>query len=268
MKKIRSLSILALLMIGSALAAQTADDVMKKSTELAVPEYSTSVLIMDIIDKNGTVTEHRVINQNGNQKADTDLRQTVFDFRAPASVKDTRLLQAEKVGREDDKWIFLPSLKTTRRIAAAERSKSFVGSEFTYNDMTLRKFEDDAYEMLDSDVTVNIGGKQERLWKIKSTPVQKKNVEYAYLIRYIDKISYLPLLEEYYDRNDKLIKLRTITKHEKILGETGKEYWLRRESVMENKVTGRTTRVAVEKITLDKPISDRFFTQNWLNTGK
>ncbi len=267
MKKTKIVSALfALVFCGAALNAETAEEVMKKSTGLLVPDYSTGVLIMDMIDKNGTVTEHRVINQNGNEK--NDLRQTVFDFRSPASVKDTRLLQAEKLGREDDKWIYLPSLKTTRRIASAERSKSFVGSEFTYNDMTIRKFEDDAFEMLDENVTMNVGGKSENMWKIKATPVAKKNVEYAYLIKYIDKVSYLPLVEEYYDKTGKMIKLRTITKHEEVTGETGKKYWLRRENVMENKITGRVTRVSVDKMTFDKPISDRYFTQNWLNTGK
>lgn len=267
MKKIKTLSIIAgLLLVSSAVFAQSVEDIMKKSTNLPRPEYSTGVITMDIIDKAGTVVEHRILNQFGNFK--NGITQTVFDFRTPASIKDTRILQAEKTSREDDKWIYLPSLKTTRRIANAERSKSFVGSEFTYNDMTIRKYEDDAYEMLDANAVETVGGKKENLWKIKATPVQKKNVEYAYLIKYIDKVSYLPLIEEYYDKNDKLIKLRTITKHSEVKGETGKNYWLRNETVMENKVSGRVTIVAVEKIVFDKPISDRYFTQNWLNTGK
>lgn len=265
MKKI-FVAIAGLMILGSAMFAQSAEDVMRKSTGLNVPDYSIGTLFLDIIDKNGTVVEHRVINQIGDEK--DNLRHVVFDFRSPASVKDTRILQAEKVGREDEKWIYLPSLKTTRRIANAERSKSFVGSEFTYNDMTIRKFDDDAFEMIDPNVTMTIGGKSENLWKIKATPVQNKNVEFAYLIKYIDKVSYLPLVEEYYDKTGKLIKLRTILRHEKVKGETGIEYWLRRETLMENKVTGRSTRVSVDKMTFDKPVSDRYFTQNWLNTGK
>lgn len=265
MKKIL-IAFAGLMVLGSAMFAQSVEEIMKKSTGLDAPDYSIGTLTLDLLDKSGNVTEHRVINQIGDEKE--GLRHVVFDFRSPASVKDTRILQAEKLGREDEKWIYLPSLKTTRRIANAERSKSFVGSEFTYNDMTVRKFEDDAFEMLEENVTMNVGGKQEKLWKVKATPVQNKNVEFAYIIKYIDKVSYLPLVEEYYDKTGKMIKLRTITKHEIVKGETGKEYWLRRETIMENKVTGRGTRVAVEKMTFDKPVSDRYFTQNWLNTGK
>ncbi len=265
MKKIL-IAFAGLMVLGSAMFAQSVEEIMKKSTRLPCPDYSIGTLTLDLLDKSGNVTEHRVINQIGDEKE--SLRHVVFDFRSPASVKDTRILQAEKLGREDEKWIYLPSLKTTRRIANAERSKSFVGSEFTYNDMTIRKFEDDTFEMLEENVTMNVGGKQEKLWKVKATPVQNKNVEFAYIIKYIDKVSYLPLVEEYYDKTGKMIKLRTITKHEIVKGETGKEYWLRRETIMENKVTGRGTRVAVEKMTFDKPVSDRYFTQNWLNTGK
>ena len=69
MKKINVLSVAAgLLILGSAMFAQTADEVMKTSCNLPVPDYSSCVLLMDIIDKSGTVLEHRIINQNGNRK--------------------------------------------------------------------------------------------------------------------------------------------------------------------------------------------------------
>lgn len=267
MKKIKTLSLVAgLFLFGSAMFADSAYDIMKISANLEPPDYSQGVLLMDLIDKTGKVTEHRIINQFGNRK--NGITQTVFDFRAPAGVKDTRLLQAEKANKDDDKWIYLPSLKTTRRIATAERTKSFVGSEFTYNDMTVRKFEDDEHTMIDENVTKTIGGVPTQLWKIKSVPVANKNVEYAYRIQYIDKQSYLPLFCEYYDKTDKMIKTVEVEKHETVTGETGKKYQMRMSNILTNLVTGRQTRVSVDKIQFDKPISDRYFTQNWLNTGK
>ncbi len=222
MKKIKLIAIAgALVTMGAAMFADTANDVMKISANITPPDYSQGELLMDLIDKNGNVTEHRVINQFGNRK--NGITQTVFDFRSPASVKDTRLLQAEKSNKEDDKWIYLPSLKTTRRIATAERTKSFVGSEYTYNDMTIRKFEDDEHVMLDENVTKSIGGVTEKLWKIKSTPIANKNVEFAYRIQYIDKETYLPLYIEYFDKTDKLIKHYVVEKHQYVTSETGKK---------------------------------------------
>ena len=108
MKKIKVLSIFAgLFLMTNLLSAQSAEEIMKKSKTLPCPEYSIGTLIMDIIDKNGTVLEHRILNEIGDEKE--SLRHVVFDFRSPASVKDTRILQAEKMGRDDEKWIFLPS---------------------------------------------------------------------------------------------------------------------------------------------------------------
>lgn len=267
MKKIKLFTVAgALFAMSAAMFAESASDIMKKSCNLPVPDYSQCVLIMDLIDKNGTVTEHRIINQFGNHK--NGVTSTVFDFRAPAGVKDTRLLQAEKANKEDDKWIFLPSLKTTRRIATAERTKSFVGSEYTYNDMTIRKFEDDEHVMLDENASMKISGVNEQLWKIKSTPIANKNVEFAYRIQYIDKEFYLPLYVEYYDKNDKMIKHNLIEKHQYVTSETGKKYAMRMVNLITNDVNGRQSRVIVDKVQFDKPISDRYFTQNWLNTGK
>lgn len=265
MKKIL-LSIAAAACLSAAVFADEASDVMKISTNLPVPDYSQSTLIMDLFDKTGKMTEHRIIKQYGNNK--NDLVQTVFDITTPKAVKDTRILQAEKRGKSDDKWIYMPQLKQTRRIATQERKKSFVGSEFTYNDMTIRHFEDDAYEMLDANSSQpSNGGKNYACWKIKCTPIQNKNVEYAYRYVWVEKESHLPIFVEYYDKKDKMIKTYRIEKFEKtVVG--SREYWMRLSNYVVNLETGCATRVIADSYVFDKPISDRYFTQNWLNTGK
>jgi hypothetical protein len=256
----------AMMFTAFAAFADEAADVAKISATLPVPDYSVTTLLMDLIDKNGTVTEHRVIEQFGSKK--NGITSTVFEFASPASIKSTRVLQAEKANKEDDKWIYLPSLKTTRRIATAERSKAFVGSDYTYNDMTIRKFEDDEHTMIDANASITVGGKTYSAWKIKSFPVANKAIEYAYRIQYIDKVSYLPLKQEFYNKQDKMIKVAELLDHGEVMGETGKKYQLRKCQTMTNLVTGHTTKVTVAKIKLDAPISDTYFTQNWLNTGK
>lgn len=266
MKKIKMLAVAVLFALSGSIFAQTVDEIMAKSTDLPVANHSKALLIMELIDKNGKVTETRKIYEYGNKKG--GLKNVVFDIQSPASVKDTRILQAEKIGKGDDKWIYLPSLKTTRRIAAAERQKSWVGSDLTYNDMTIRKFDDDEQIMLDENASQNSNGKAYKCWKIKSVPVKNKNVEYAYRIQFIEKGSYLPIMVEYYDKKDTLIKTYGIDAFEEFTGATGTKYWLRRHVTMKNVLTGHSTTVAVDKIEFDKPVADRYFTQNWLNTGK
>lgn len=232
-----------------------------------VPDYNYSVLLIDNISKNGDV-EHMVVNQFGG--GNNDLKNVVFDFKTPTSVKNTRVLQAEKLGRMDDRWIYMPELKVTRRIPATDGYKSFVGTELTYNDMTLRKPEEDVNEMMSESEQMKCGSTMYDCWKIKSTPVKLNSVEYGYRISWFAKDNYIPIRIEFYDKKNpnKMIKLYEVEKIEIVKGSTGIKYPLRRQNLVTNLVTGRKTRITVGDFKFDEKIPDRYFTQNWLTTGK
>lgn len=57
-------------------------------------------------------------------------------FEWPGDIRNTALLTHSYEGRNDDQWLWLPSLSKVRRISSSGRSGSFVGSEFAYEDMT------------------------------------------------------------------------------------------------------------------------------------
>ncbi len=257
-------------------SADEAYDVMKKFSTLDAPDYSQATMNVQNIEKNGKV-ENRIMMQWGRKV--NGLKSVVFDFRSPANVKDTRVLQAEKNEKDDDRWIYLPSLKQPRRIPTGERSKQFVGCEFTYNDMGIRHVDEDTHEMLSANETVTIDGNTSggnygtatyNCWKIKSTPKKKNAVEYSYRISWIDKNTYLPVKMEYYDKKNqnKLIKTFVIEKIDKVRGVSGKNYNLRRACLIVNEETGRKTRLFITNEQFDKPLSPGYFTQNWLQTGK
>ena len=248
--------------------AQTAEEIITIFTDLdRVPDYNYSTIFIDNISPNGSV-EHMVIKQFGG--GDNGLKNTVFDFVQPASAKGTRILQAEKIGRADDRWVYLPELKTIRRIATAERYKSFVGSELTYNDMTLRKLDEDKNEIVSPDENIEVGGVLYNCWKIKATPYKLNEVEYGYRISWFDKKTYIPVRTEFYDKRnpDKMIKINEVEKLEMVKGVTGIEYPLRRTTVVTNLLTKRKSRVVVKDFKFDEKISDSYFNQTWLASGK
>ncbi len=74
--------------------AETGRDVMEKFLNLPVPEYSETTIMMDRISKDGKVEDTRTIMQYG--KDQEGLVTTIFDFKAPADVKNTRFLQSAK----------------------------------------------------------------------------------------------------------------------------------------------------------------------------
>jgi len=256
----------ASLLAGAAVFADEAYDIIKKSSTLPVPDFSETTLEMDLIEKDGTVSEHRVIQQFG--RRNNGLVETIFAFKSPAAIKDTRILKAEKAGKDDDQWIYLPSLRTTRRIAMAERQKSFVGSDFTYDDMALRKVDDDDQAMMNENVSKTIGGTTYNCWQIKSTAKQKKG-EFSYRVQYIDKDTYLPVQIDYFDKKGEPLKTYTIEKIVRTTDPRSKNQLLIRwENRVVNAKTGHSTTVKLAKQSFEKEQPARLFTQGWLNTGK
>ncbi len=266
--RVKVLAILSALFLLPYSFAETCQEVLTVFCDLdRVPDYNYSTLLIDNIDANGKV-EHMEVKQYGG--GSNGLKNTVFDFQSPATVKSTRVLQAEKVGKQDERWIYIPSLRQARRIPMSERYKSFVGTEATYNDMTIREPEEDESEMLSQSETISVGGAEYTCWKMKQTPIKKSEVEYGHRVSWYDKKSYIPVRIEYYDKKNetKMIKIYECEKVEWVKGVTGIEYPLRRSNLISNLVTGRKTRIMVKDFKFDDPISDSYFTQPWLISGK
>ena len=253
MKKIVAFAVA--LVAGCSAFAIDAVTVMTQAHDVEKPAFTMSKVKMDLIEKNGVLQESRVVTEYGREK--DDLSSIVMIFNSPASVKDTRFLMLENgPGKDDDKFIYLPSLKTTRRIAASEGSKSFMGTDASYDDLSTREVDEDEHEM--------ISEKEEKngytCWVVKSTPKDPKSSQYQYRINYIDQETNYPVYTEMYDKKGKLWKTLTLEKLEKRSGETGKIYDMPIQEYMKNVQTGHSTRITIVQLKLDSEIPDRVFT--------
>ncbi len=223
---------------------------------------------MDLIDKNGEVSSRtiEVWAQKYGAPAD-DLREVVLVFHEPAAVRDTRFLQIENKDREDDQWIYLPALQRVRRISSSQGGDSFMGSDFTYDDLESRNIEDFTYQLL----------KEEKLGKydcfvVEATPVNPEDKQYQRTISWFTKEHLIPVkLEMYAKDTGKLYKVMTVEQNiEKING-----IWTPFSATMENLETGHKTRLYVKQadngnyyLEYNKKISDQRFTQQFLENGK
>jgi hypothetical protein len=98
---------------------------------------------MTLIDKNGN---QRVRQIKSFSKDFDEITRRILFFIEPADVYNTAFLtfDYDQDDKEDDQWLYLPALKKVRRIASSDKSSSFMGSDFTYGDMTrpeLSKFD-------------------------------------------------------------------------------------------------------------------------------
>jgi outer membrane lipoprotein-sorting protein len=205
---------------------------------------------MELITKDGHKRIRRLtmlrknIEKSGNQKY-------FIYFHEPGDVRKMTLLVNKFPQKDDDRWIFIPSVNLVKRIAAKDSRSSFVGSDFTYEDVSGRDIDDDNYTLLKED---RIEDKD--LFVIQAVP--KKKMEYAKQIIWIDKKSYLPLKEEYYDHQDKLVRIFSADKIEE------KPFFTITKRTMKNMQTGHSTEVTYTGIKYNQDIGDELFSEQAL----
>jgi len=122
-------------------------------------------------------------------------------FVMPADVRKTGFLVHKKAEGNDDRWLYVPSVDLVKRIAADDRRASFVGSDFTYEDVSGRLPKLDDHEFL---ATEEVDGKP--LTVVKSIPKDPKTADYAWRKTWIDPETRLPVKEEYYNEKDEAMR--------------------------------------------------------------
>jgi hypothetical protein len=148
-----------------ALAEQpTGRQIMEWVDERDDGDLMTQDMQMILIDKNGGQRK-RTMRSYGMDK-DEDNWSIMF-FLDPADVKDTGFLtyDYDDTSKDDDQWLYLPALKKTKRIASGDKSGAFMGSDFTYADMTERNLDNYDYKLLqESEVDGH------KVWVVEAIP--------------------------------------------------------------------------------------------------
>ncbi|WP_449246780.1 outer membrane lipoprotein-sorting protein [Desulfarculus baarsii] len=152
-------------LICSAEAGMTARQIMEMVDARDDGDNMTADQEMILIDKNGHKRIRRMKAFSKDKGKDT---LKLMFFMEPADVRGTGFLTYDYYlgERDDDQWLYLPELKKVKRIASSDKSSAFMGSDFSYADMTKRVVAKWNYKLLK---TMDIGGKS--CWLIEATPV-------------------------------------------------------------------------------------------------
>lgn len=254
--KVSILIILIFLIFSSAAFSLTGTEIAQKAHDRETGETSHSLMQMDLIDKEGSINSRLV--ETWRSEDDKDLDSMVMAFHKPAAVKNTRFLVIENEGRDDDKWIYLPALKKVRRIDSSEGGNSFMGTDFTYDDMETRKVEEDSHELLKEEKIGNYD-----CYVIKAVSVDPENSQYSSRISWIDKATWVPVKMELFDRKGKLEKVVTADRIEKVQG-----YWAIIKTTMKNIQTQHSTSLSIKKLVYDEKLNPALFSTKFLKTGR
>ena len=207
------LAVLAVLAISTARADEPdAVSIMEKS-HLAyyyAADDGRSEVQMALVDRKGKerIREFTMIRLD--LKEGGEQRYYTY-FTAPADVRRTTFMVIKKVPGDDDRWIYVPALDLVRRLSANDKNSSFVGSDFTYEDVSGRHWMDDEHSLVGEE---ELDGR--KVWVIDSIPKEKAN--WVKKTSYIDQENYLPLKEDYFDKKGKMFREFTADKIEIIVG--------------------------------------------------
>jgi hypothetical protein len=159
---------IALPIVATAVDEPKAREIMVRVDERDDGDNQTSNMQMVLIDKRG---KQRVRNLRSYRKDKGEDKYSMMFFLSPADVEDTGFLtyDYDAFERDDDQWLYLPALKKTKRIASSDKSGSFMGSDFSYADMTDRPLEKYEYELLQEG---DVNGHP--VWVIQSTPIDEE----------------------------------------------------------------------------------------------
>ncbi len=172
-----------------------------------------------------------------------------FVFERPRDIKGTAVLIHSKVVEDDAQWIFLPAFKRVKRISSTNKSTPFMGSEFSYEDLSsqeLEKYENhyvrhDACDDKECDVIERVPNFPHSLYSKLVVYVDKKDNRYRKII--------------YFDKKGKKIKTQTLSDY-KLYSD---RYLLPNKMVMVNHKNGKKTTMLWEDIKLKTNIVKRHF---------
>ncbi len=238
------------------LSAKQIVDKSFQATKLAGAEMLSTLTIIDSrgrerVRKIATVSK---LFDNG----ETEKR--LIRFLSPADVKGTGLLTFDYENKDDDMWLFMPALRKTRRIVSTEKAKNFMGSEFTYADMTPPILDNFTYELQGEEEVAGT-----KCWKIVMTPINEDVADengFSKRISFIAQQDYVIRKAIYHDLDGELHKELAVENVREIDPQNHKYRPTR--MVMVNLQNGRKSVLNVDEIQFNPDVKDEFFTTRYL----
>ncbi|XCN71252.1 MAG: outer membrane lipoprotein-sorting protein [Candidatus Electrothrix aestuarii] len=212
---------------------------------------------MILRNKNGQESRREMTTKTLEVKNDGDKNLSLF--HTPRDIRGTALLTFSHKNGDDEQWLYLPALKRVKRINSRNKSGSFVGSEFSYEDISSQEIEEYTYKYL----------RDEDLDGVPCTvseyyPVDAENSGYKHQVVWRDKEEYQIRKVDFYDRKDSLLKTLTMKGYQQYEG----KFWRAGELHMVNHQSGKSTVLHYSKYQFHTGLTDKDFNKNSLKNAR
>jgi hypothetical protein len=192
-------------------------------------------------------------------------KKLVIFYETPTSVKGTAFLTFDypEANRDDDQWLYLPALRKTRRISAANRGDYFLGTDLTYEDIKLEtriSQEDYTYTTLRKE---NLEGRE--MYVIEGIPKNKsiaKELGQSKVKFWVDAERWIMRKAESWDVAGNFLKTVEIKNFKKV-----QNIWTYHTIKVVNHKTKHETEFVFEDIVYNGDLNDDYFTEEALVNG-
>ncbi len=196
------------------------------------------------------------------KKYPEDRTRSIVFFESPPEVKGVGLLQWADPHAKDEQWLYLPELKRVRQISAGTKHESFVGTDFSYDDLAIMS---EITDWTDADAPASLV-RDELLdgrpcHVLEYTPTGK-DLSYGKILDWLTADDLTVVKFEMYDKSARLQKILRLSDFHK-LGEIPTAFHME----MHNVQAGSHTVVDFSEVKYDTGQSDDRFTTRALERG-
>lgn len=222
----------------SVASAQTADEIVERARDANQVERSIQDVTMTIVSKGGS---ERVRELQLKSRRTGGATASYIEVTSPSDLAGTRLLAIESADGKEEQLLKLGSFPNVKRISGSGKSSSFLGSDFTYEDLSIREIAQGSHTMVSSDGDA---------WVIDTVPAE--SAQYAKIRAHISKADLVARKVEFFDKKDgELVKVLEVTETAKSGSTT-----LPRRTVLSNVQKGRHTELKVTSQRVDVSEAD------------
>jgi outer membrane lipoprotein-sorting protein len=173
-------------------------------------------------------------------------------FSSPGDLKGMGVL----VENKDVMYVFLPGFQKVRRVGTHVKAQTFMGSDFSFEDMSLSRYSPtyDA-KLVKEDATS---------WEIELTVKSGQEIEYPRVHMWVDKKAQQPTKVDFMDAGGKVLKTTDYTDYHI---DDASHYGPAKVMVTDHRRNDHKSEIVFTHVKLNQGLKDDFFTQRTLIRG-
>jgi hypothetical protein len=229
----------------------------------------------------GRSVAERIRDRDQGRDARFDVRMRLFDRRGALRERSFTLLMLRRPAREDrtlirftkpndiqgtglesERFLFLPALGRVRRIAGGESQESFVGSDFSYEDIGGQDLDAYTYEILDANAAATgPDGVSYASYKLQAK-ARNAQVAYPTTVSLVAKDTFIVMHSEFLDRAGQRRKMLDVRKLAKV-----QDIWTPLELTVSTDRDGTRTELVVDSARYNVGLAEDDFSRRALERG-